>query len=150
MFELRFLYYFSSTSDLAFVPIPNTFPETVLRGRQRKGLRERSPQGDSNGAKVPQCLGIREDKCHQADRTRGRKIFFLLPIPRDGIKEETRSSKAPPRNHGVLPSGRTTWRTDGTWDPPSPPERSSDLSLIRGLQRSSDLPSLSFPRKGPE
>jgi hypothetical protein len=100
------------------VPIPNTFPETAPRGRLRKSLGERSPKGGFKGAKVPQCLGIREDKCHQAERTRGRRRLFR-PHPSGRVLEMISiPSKAPPRNHGIIPSGIKSWRTDGTWDPP--------------------------------
>jgi hypothetical protein len=151
MFEPRFKHFFSSTTDLAFVPIPNTFPETAPRGRLRKSLGERSPKGGFNGAKVPQCLGIREDKCHQAERTRGRRKFFPEPIPRDGFRKV--DPFLPMLHPGTMAKSlRGSYHGErmGPGIHPFKKERFSDLSQMFGFQRSSYLPSLPFPRKGSE
>jgi len=79
--ELLFLHNYQAPKDLAFALIPNTDPETALRGRRRKGLRERPSQEGSNGVQVPHCLGKREDKYRHADRTRGGPETKKDPIP---------------------------------------------------------------------
>jgi hypothetical protein len=145
VFELLFKHTYPASKDLAFAPIPNTTPETALRGRRKRGLRERLSQESFNGVMVPLCLGKKEDKYLHANRTRGGPETMTDLFPREYEPHGNQSSKAPPRNPEIFPRN-ITGRTDGTWDPLIHGRKVFGPSTVWiGFLRMILLPSFPFP-----
>ena len=60
------------------------------------------------------------------------------------ISKGSRNSKAPPRNPEEIPSGRSSGRTDGTWDPPIHGNVLGCFITWNGFLRAIYLPSFPF------